>query len=76
MLMENYTKRLEANETRMEEQVKKIEELEQRTEELEQRSEDVEQYQRRLCLRFYGVELESADGVRESGEKCLEEVKR
>ena len=76
VLMENYTKRLEANEARTVEQAKKIEELEQRTEELEQRSDDVEQYQRRLCLRFYGVELEGADGMRESGEKCLEKVKK
>ena len=76
LLMENYTKRLEANEARTVEQAKKIEELEQRTEELEQRSDDVEQYQRRLCLRFYGVELEGADGMRESGEKCLEKVKK
>ncbi len=56
--MENYTKRLEENEARAKEQAKKIEYLEKRTEELEQRADDVEQYQRRLCLRFYGVELE------------------
>ena len=76
VLMENYTKRLEANEARTEEQAKKIEELEQRTEELEQRSDDVEQYQRRLCLRFYGIELESADGERETGENALRKLRR
>ena len=42
---------------------------------LERGRDEIEQYQRRLCLRINGIELERG-GTNESGEKCLEKVKK
>lgn len=42
---------------------------------LERGRDEIEQYQRRLCLRINGIELERG-GANESGDKCLEKVKK
>lgn len=45
--------------------------MEKLVERLEQSNDDVEQYQRRLCLRISGIDMEP----KEIGENCLEKVK-
>ena len=68
VLLEKYIDRIEVNEGR-------IQEHEERIAKLELCGDEAEQYQRRLCLRIYGVELkDESDG--ESGEKCLKNVKK
>ena len=63
VLLEKYIDRIEVNEGRIQEHEKRIAKL-------ELCGDEAEQYQRRLCLRIYGVELkDESDG--ESGEKCL-----
>ena len=67
VLLENYIDRIELNE-------EKIQDQEERLTKLELQGDEAEQYQRRLCLRIYGVELkDGADG--EPGDECLTQVK-
>ena len=70
VLMEKYIARTE----KLERGYKEINELKDRVESLELRFDDNEQYHRRLCLRFNGIEMDKDKD--ESGESCLEKIKK
>ena len=70
VVMERYIERIEKVERRVDE----VDGLSERISHLERVCDDNEQYQRRLCLRINGVEVERE--ATESGHDCLEMVKK
>eukprot|EP00112_Aurelia_sp_Birch-Aquarium-sp1_P026707 Seg966.2 transcript_id=Seg966.2/GoldUCD/mRNA.D3Y31 product="hypothetical protein" protein_id=Seg966.2/GoldUCD/D3Y31 len=70
VVMEKYIERIE----KVERRVCEVDGLSDRIADLERVCDDNEQYQRRLCLRIYGVEAE--EDAAESGHDYLEMVKK
>ena len=70
VVMEKYIERIE----KVERRVCEVDGLSERIADLQRVCDDNEQYQRRLCLRINGVEVE--EDAAESGRDCLEMVKK
>ena len=65
---------IEEQKQKMSEMEDKINILESHITQLKKSSDNVEQYQRRLCLRINGIDLQQ-EGQIETGEECLQKVK-